>query len=435
MNALFHHILFALLFAYGSILYAQATLEAVSPSITKSEMILTDEGYRIHLNGEPFFIKGAGFAGNGSMEALAQHGANALRTWSTDNGKEVLDQAQALGLKVAMGVWVGLERHGFDYDDPEAIEKQLKSIRKKVKALKNHPALMFWCVGNEMNHHSKNPKVWDAVNEISQMIHEVDPNHLTTTPLAGMSKRVVKMVGQRAADLDFLSVQLYGPMDQLPQIIEKSGYKGPLLVTEWGATGYWEVPKTEWGAPLENHSSKKADLYLSRYQNGILDQSEQVVGSFVFLWGQKQERTPTWFGMFMPDGNETESVDMMHYAWNGQWPANRSPRLHDFTLNGSKADASIKLTAGSAYPTKVVVTDPDEDELLYRWEVRSESTTTKTGGDKEYIPSEVKGLFPADAGSKTTFQAPQKAGAYRLFIYVDDGQGHTAHANIPFWVE
>ena len=423
-------LLFLMTFAgFSSVSFAQS-----SPELTTSEIIQTEDGYQLLLNGEPFFIKGAG-VDRGSVEALAMHGANSMRTWSTDNGLQVLDKAEELGLKVMMGIWVGLERHGFDYDDEQAIEDQKNRIRERVLALKDHPALMIWGIGNEMNHHSENPKVWDAVNDISEMIHELDPHHLTTTSLAGMGKTEVELVLQRASDLDFLSIQLYGPMDVLPQIIDNSGYEGPLLVTEWGATGYWEVPKTDWGAPLENHSSKKADLYLSRYQNSIETQSQQLLGSFVFLWGQKQERTPSWFGMFLPDGMETESIDMMHYAWNGAWPENRSPRLHDFTLAGKRAADNVRLEAGEPYSAAVEVSDPEEDELIYRWEIMKESASQNTGGDPEYVPPSIRGEFPDDAGSTTTFRAPTQAGAYRLFIYVEDGNQHAAHANIPFLVE
>lgn len=333
-----------------------------------------------------------------------------------------------------MGIWVQLERHGFDYDDEEAVAQQLASIREDVIALKDHPALMIWGIGNEMNLESHNPKVWDAVNEISEMIHKVDPHHLTTTPISGIAKKDVDLISSRAPDLDFLSVQVYRAIDVLPGLIEKSGYTGPLLVTEWGATGYWEVGKTAWGAPLENDSSTKADLYLSRYEKSILSQSRQVMGSFVFLWGQKQERTPTWFGMFLPDGKETESVDAMHYAWNGKWPDNRTPRLHDFTLDGRKAINNIKLTASSTYSATVDASDPDQDELRYRWEIMRESESQNTGGDAEYIPPVMPGLFPDSPGSTTTFKAPTEPGAYRLFIYVEDGQQHAAHANIPFLV-
>ena len=409
--------------------------QAQPPSdITTSAIKETEDGFQLFLNGEPFFIKGAG-VDKGSIDALAMHGANAMRTWSTDNGLEVLDRAEELGVKVMMGIWVGLERHGFDYDDEAAVQAQKERIRERVMALKDHPALMSWGIGNEMNHQSQNSKVWDAVNDISKMIHELDPHHLTTTSLAGMGKEEVELVLHRASDLDFLSIQLYGPMDVLPQIIENSGYEGPLLVTEWGATGYWEVPKTDWGAPLENNSSVKADLYLSRYQNSIETQTDQIIGSFVFLWGQKQERTPTWFGMFLPDGKETESIDMMHYAWNGEWPENRSPRLHDFTLEGKRATDNVRLDAGETYSASVEASDPEEDNLIYRWEIMKESSSQNTGGDPEYVPPSIRGEFPDDAGSTTAFRAPTQAGAYRLFIYVEDGHQHAAHANIPFLVE
>ena len=426
--------LFSLVLLTALIFSAQAQQNDKSSAVTKTEIRETEEGYRLFLNGEKFYVKGAG-VDKGSIEALAAHGANSFRTWSTHNGEEVLDLAEKLGLKVMMGIWVGLERHGFDYNDPAAVASQLKEIRKSVKKYKDHPALMLWGIGNEMNLQSTNPKVWDAVNDISKMIHEVDPNHLTTTPLAGIDKRTANLVSARASDLDFLCVQLYAPIDHLPKIMEESQYAGPILVTEWGATGYWEVPKTSWGAPIENHSSKKADLYLRRYQNSILSQSEQVMGSFVFLWGQKQERTPTWFGMFVPNGNETEAVDMMHYAWNNEWPKNRSPRLNDFTLDESRPADNIKLRAGETYQAKVEVADPDNDNLSYIWEIRRESQANSTGGDAEYIPAVLTGLFADAEGSQATFAAPARKGAYRLFIYVEDGQNHTAHANIPFWVE
>ena len=44
-------------------------------------------------------------------------------------------------------------------------------------------------------------------------------------------------------------------------------------------------------------------------------------------------------------------------------------------------------------------------------------------------------LFSGNPQDKATFKAPSNPGAYRLFISVKDGNKHTAHANIPFWVE
>ena len=411
---------------------------APKDAIAKCEVRKEKGKWQLFVDDKPFRVQGAGLE-FGNMDALAEHGANAMRTWRTDNGrdsgKQVLDKAHERGLKVLMGIEVGRERRGFDYDDEEAVAEQFDRIRSEVLELKDHPALIIWGIGNELNHHAKNPKVWDAVNDISKMIHELDPHHLTTTSISGMSPEVVRQVQERAPDIDILSVQMYAEVEILPRHIANAGWNGPILVTEWGATGYWEVPNTSWGAPLENDSSTKADFYLSRYERSIATQEKQVVGSFVFLWGQKQERTPTWFGMFTEEGRETEAIDAMHFIWTGEWPENRAPRVESLKLDGKQARKDVKLRAGRTYKAKFDVTDPDGDDLTYRWVVMKESQSNKTGGDTEQPPETVEGAIVEHHKGRVTLQAPEKAGAYRLFGYCDDTDGNTAHANVPFLVE
>lgn len=254
---------------------------AEAPQKTSTELALekpakvtltnTDGNHQLFVNGEPFYVKGAGLE-FGNIAAVAEHNGNSFRTWRTENGKqtgkEVLDEAYKNGLMVTMGIDVARERHGFDYNDTIAVKKQLERIKKEVIALKDHPALMIWGIGNELNLHYTNPKVWDAVNDISKMIHEVDPNHLTTTSLAGISKKEVGLIKERSPDLDLLSIQIYGDLLKLPKLVKDSDWKGAYIVTEWGATGHWEVPKTDWGVPIEENSTLKASNYLKRYKGG-----------------------------------------------------------------------------------------------------------------------------------------------------------------------
>ena len=404
---------------------------------TKVEIRNTGARFQLFLNDQPFYIKGAGIE-FGSQEKLKQHGGNSFRTWSTHNGREtgqqVLDRALSNGLYIAMGLDVDHERRGFDYDNTNVVARQFELLKSQVLEYRNHPALLLWVVGNELNF-EKNPKVWDAVNGLSKMIHELDPNHPTTTTLAGFNQKTANLVKTRAPDLDFISFQMYCDIINLPRYLREAAWDKPYIVTEWGATGHWECGKTAWGAPIENDSTTKADLYEKRFRAVIEPDQKLCLGSYVFLWGNKQERTPTWYGMFLNSGEETAPVDMMHHLWTGGWPTNRSPRVEGAWLDGKTASKSIRLHSRQTYTARVAASDPDNDSLTYRWEVMEESAETKIGGDAESRPALLPGLIAAPQRNEISLQAPSKPGPYRLFAYVFDGHGHAAHANIPFFVE
>ena len=403
----------------------------------KVELEKQGDTFRLHVNGSPFYIFGAGLEG-GSIEKLARYGGNAMRTWRTDNffrtGQEVLDEAHKHGIMVCMGIEIARERHGFDYDDTLAVKQQFEYARGEVLKYKDHPALLAWGIGNELNLHYSNPKVWDAVEEIAQMIRNTDPNHPVTTMLAGAAKDVVLTVTQRCPSLDFLCFQLYGDIVNLPSYIDESGYEGPFVVSEWGATGHWEVAKTEWGRPIEQTSHEKAIAYRERYENVIAALHEQCMGSFVFLWGQKQERTPTWYGMFLENGVSTESTDVMQFLWTGKWPENRSPELRQFLLDGKSAYDNVKLLPGKTYEASTTVIDHEGDELKYVWEVLPEvpENMQSDGGDFEQRPPTIMKM--ETDGHRVSFSAPEEKGQYRLFVYAFDGHGKGATANIPFLV-
>jgi len=393
---------------------------------------------RLYVNGQEFFVKGGGCE-FGNIESLAKHGANSMRTWRVENGqrsgKEVLDDAQKNGIMVMMGLEVARERHGFDYNDSAQVAKQFNLIKADIEALKDHPALLGWGIGNELNLRATNPKVWDAVQDIAAMIHEVDGNHPATTMLAGIGKGDVEYIAANCPDIDFLCVQMYGDIVNLPQRLSDAGYKGPYIVSEWGATGHWEVPVTSWKAPIEQTSTEKAAAIAERYEKAILADTANCMGSFVFLWGQKQERTPTWYGLFTENDEETEAIDQMQRFWTGSWPENRCPSIISASLNGKTRYDNITLKPGNEYVSVLQAMDPDNDTLSVRVEILHESTDLKDGGDFETRPEALNELITQAGPDKVVFKAPVYDGAYRLFIYVLDGKNHAATVNFPFLVK
>jgi hypothetical protein len=408
--------------------------KAPSQKPVKVEIVKSNDGFQLLRGGQPYFVKGAG--GSAYPERIAAYGGNSMRTWGSDKGQKVLDSAQKYGLTVLMGLGVTAERHGFSYDDTAAVNRQLEKLRGEVLKYKDHPALLAWGIGNELNLNYKNPRVWNAVNDIAKMIHSLDPNHPVCTVLAGANKDVIGLIITSCPDLDFLSINTYGDLAGLPKNIRSAGWAGAYMVTEWGPTGHWESLSTPWKSAIEETSSEKAAVYKIRYEYSIGRDKEKCLGSYVFLWGQKQERTPTWYGLFTEKGEETEVIDVMQYLWSGTWPRNRAPHIYSLQVDGKKSVDYVYLTGGTNYKAAAAAFDPDNDKIVYRWEILPEPTKLSEGGDFEGRPKPVENSIAGEANqSNITFKAPAQQGAYRLFVYASDGKNKVATANFPFYVK
>lgn len=400
----------------------------------KVELVEKDGKWQLLRGGEPYFIKGVG--GQTELDRAVAYGANSVRTWGAHEAIAILDEAHEKGLTVLFGLWVGCERQGFDYDDAKAVEAQLARFTEIVREYKDHPAILMWGIGNETDLFYSDFKVWNAINDIAKMVHEEDPNHPTMTVTAGLDVAEVQLIKERAPHIDVYGINTYGELIGVDKAIRAYGWEGPYVITEWGPDGHWEVPNTKWGVPIEQTSTEKAAKYKERYEKGILRDPEMCIGSYVFLWGQKQETTPTWYGLFLEDGTETGVMDELEYGWSGKYPDNRSPRINEYLLNGKTRFESVYVEPGKDQTISVDASDPEGDELMYKWELLPESRDIKVGGDKESRPEAVP-IKTKDEDlnrSSITFKAPKKEGAYRLFIYIYDGNGNAATANFPFYV-
>ena len=105
----------------------------------------TDGNHTLLVDGRPFWIQGVG--GDGPKQLLKDVGGNAFRTWGADDLDKQLAEAQRLGLKVACGIWLEHERHGFSYSDPAFVSKQLERAKATIAKYKNHPAVLLWAIG------------------------------------------------------------------------------------------------------------------------------------------------------------------------------------------------------------------------------------------------------------------------------------------------
>jgi hypothetical protein len=389
------------------------------------------EGWQLLRGGKPYFVRGAG--GSQNLELLKQAGGNSIRTWGAENAEKDLDAAYKAGLTVTLGIWLGHKGHGFKYDDPKMVAEQLAKAKEAAQKYKDHPALLAWGIGNEMEGDGKDPLVWKAVEEIARALKKIDPNHPTMTVIAELGEGGIKAkeIARLCPSIDILGVNSYGGLPSMPNRLKEAGWTKPYLVTEFGPNGPWEVPKTPWGAALEPTSTAKTLTYLTNYRNSVEAREGWCLGSYVFLWGNKYEGTATWFGMFLPGTNDKLGpVDAMTLAWTGKNPDARAPEIWHFQSSA----AMTEVEPGSRHSLYCLATGGGN--LTYRYEIRPDNSEKSTPEPGQVAPEAVAGVVPADSkGGNETLTAPTVPGAYRVFVYVRDGRGGAATANLPFLVK
>jgi hypothetical protein len=422
---------FLLIASFGCQAQTKKAQSPSAPSVVKIRQ--ADQRFELTVNGQPYFIKGAG--GGSYMDQLVKAGGNSIRTWFSS--KDLLDQAQDKGLTVCMGLSLRLPRQGADYTDADFLTRQRGRIRDQVVQFKNHPALLMWGVGNEVEHQTV-PEVaelvWKEIEAIAQMIKEIDPNHPVITVVAGGGRKLAD-IQRLCPSLDAIGINIYGKLAQIPEDIRRNGWQKPYIITEFGPRGWWEVQKTAWGMPIEDTSTEKSSFYRQSYLAGIGDKPN-CLGSYVFLWGNKQEKTHTWFNLFLEDGTPTEMVDTMTFLWTGKWPQNRTPTIGDNKIYVEGNNQSHIFKASDTVEFKVDAKDPEGDAMKVQWDIRKDGADNpNTGGDKEERIQPIKEAVVVSESGRAQIRMPQEPGNYRIFVYVSDPSAQTATANLPIQVK
>ncbi len=392
--------------------------------------------FELYVDGVSTYIKGVG--GTNKIDLAAKNGSNAFRTWSGDveSIKKDLVLAKANNMYIMQGIWLSHDRKS--YLDEEYKNKLRKQVKELAEAFKNDPNILVWGIGNEIDHGEKANfgAAWIFVDELAKLIKSIDPRHLVSTVITH-NQSALDSIAKYTKNLDLVGINSYGGINGLEAMVDQSDYKGAYMITEWGPTGFWETTSTSWKAPIEQTSEEKRIVYEDRYNHAISG-SKRCLGSFVFLWGQKEERTPTWFSMFVENsveglplkGEKTPMVEAMERVWKGVELTQTAPIIQKFTINGKAPIENVTVSAGQPFEGNVTVSDKEGDQLTYVWEILKEATVLGSGGSYEPRPDRVGKVETTNSNSfKTSIAEP---GNYRLFVYVLDNTGFASSANVPF---
>ena len=408
----------------------EESVAKAGPSIVTIKQ--TGQQFELIRNGKPYFINGAG--GSKHMDKLVEAGGNSIRTWSAS--RQTLDAAHEKGLTVCMGLSMLLPRHGADYSDKNLLKEQRERIYNEVMETKDHPAVLMWGVGNEVDDFvSREVRilVWKEIETIAKMIKDIDTNHPVITVIAEAIN--LAEIKQFCPSLDAIGINSYGTLPYMPEQVRRCDWQKPYIITEFGPRGWWEVERTAWQLPIEETSTEKAQFYYDVYKAAI-DNKPNCLGSYVFYWDNKQEKTHTWFNLFLEDGTPTEIVDTMALLWTGQWPANRAPRIGNKMIYVQGSDKPHIYKPSGKVVLKVQADDPDGDALTITWDIRrDESDNPSVGGDFERRIPPIEEAVVSSQSNSVTIRMPDKAGNYRVFAYIYDPSGKVATANLPVRVE
>jgi hypothetical protein len=394
-----------------------------------------DGQYTLYKNNTPFFIKGA--AGFSHLDILSAIGGNTIRIWDTAHIADILQQANKNHIAVIIGLPMPESRYAEYYDDEAKVNRQFQSYKNLVNRYKNDPAILMWCVGNELDFPFKLPfnNFYSAFNHIIEMIHHDDPDHPVTTTMVNFQPGDVFNLKTRTA-VDVISFNIFGQLTGFADRLKhyKWLWNGPYLLTEWGINGPWEDKKTVWEAGIEPTSTRKAEVILQRHKTIIPLHDPRFIGSFIFYWGQKQEITPTWFSLFDEDGEKTEAVNAVQYIWSGIRAIHQPPQIRGLLLNLKKGENNIFLSPGANINAEIVLNKPDSAISIIKWKLFKEDWYRRTNVNNTAKPIPLAELNVDGKNLKAVFTAPQKEGPYRLFAYVYDKYGYVATCNVPFYV-
>nr|WP_262914765.1 glycoside hydrolase family 2 TIM barrel-domain containing protein [Christiangramia lutea] len=319
------------------------------------------------------------------------------------------------------------------YEEREYFLLVKEKVKNLVEKYYDHPALLYWNLGNEIYYPYiyKSTNFFSNYNELIDLIHEIDPNHPVSTSTIGANKYRVLTIITKSPQLDFISFNAFGNLSRFSDLLSPISpiWDGPHVITEWGVNGPWESNFTSWKAPIEETSTKKAQLIKERYNNYLEPiKKNGSLGNFVFYFAHKIESTPTWYSLFKENKLKTEAVFELENIWKETNRIYKGPRLDYILLNELGANKSITLSPDEEVRAEVFLPGNFDQQLQYQWELRPESW---------YKSHESKVLTEIDFKKDENivkFNVPKKEGPYRLFVYLTNETEYFATANIPFYV-
>lgn len=242
--------------------------EAVNGACVEQEYVYEGSsvlisGHRIYVDNEPFFIQGvcwnpvnigstnADFDGNVEEDArlMREAGINVIRTYGPITDIGVLDTLYENGIYVINSV--------YNYGGNSA-----NSVIGIVNAVKDHPAILMWSIGNEWNYNQlysdmTNEEALERLNEVAAILQDIDPYHPVATIYGHIPPTNIM---NQMPDIDIWGINVY------------SGLNIGYVFDTWELQSTKPLFIAEYGADAWNANTNSLDLDAQAYATTVLTQ-------------------------------------------------------------------------------------------------------------------------------------------------------------------
>lgn len=205
------------------------------------------------------------------LPLLRQMGANTIRLWGWNNEADhadFLNKAYNNGknpIYVIVTFWMD---SGYEISDPDVRNTIKENFRNMVAAHKNHPAVLMWAIGNELNapwmYGDNLDDLFSLINEMAQEAHleEGENPHPVTTPLADTDLiNTIATYDPTMCHLDVWSLQVYRGISFGSLFTEYATHSAkPLAILEYGIDAYDDINRDEYeniGIPYQATYAEK----------------------------------------------------------------------------------------------------------------------------------------------------------------------------------
>ena len=223
------------------------------------------QGTKLFLNDNPYLIKGICYhpvpkgEEKRSFETLEQDialmveaGINTIRVYEPIDDIAVLNQLNAAGIQLIVG---------FGYNQNGVFDIASGTVLDYVKKYKDHPAILFWELGNEYNYHPEwfggDIATWyKALNSTAAAIQALDKNHPVATAHGEIP---TKEVLNANPNIDIWGVNVYR-WDQPGSLIEEWEKRSdlPLYFSEAGADSFMAAEKDSYNVGVNEDAQADA---------------------------------------------------------------------------------------------------------------------------------------------------------------------------------